>query len=61
MPYKIEKSHNGCFVVNMRTGEKMSKKPLTYSQCKKQKYAIEISEHNKKMKNFKDKYKGIFF
>lgn len=62
MPYQIIKENDGYFVINRITKEKMSKKGFkSYKDADKQRTAIEINEHKRKMDNFKKKYDGIFF
>jgi hypothetical protein len=49
MPYKIEKSDKGFFVVDPKTHHKFSKRGLTLKKAQAQRTAIILSEHpNKK-------------
>ena len=49
MPYAIHKVHHGYKVVNELTHKALSKHPLPHSTAIKQRIAVQISEHRKKL------------
>lgn len=49
MPYKLEKSGSGYFVVNTETGEKKSKKPISEKKAKAQMRFLYMIENKKEM------------
>lgn len=55
MPYKLEKSGKGYFVVNVETGKKMSKLPLTKAKAQAQLKALNINVVAKEKKQPREK------
>lgn len=55
MPYHLQESDGGFYVVTTSTGRKHSKEPLTKAVAKKQMVALHIHADEKKEKKVKSK------